>query len=166
LEQRLPERMRNLGKIVRLEKSDEFKRCIRENPDEHQMCRDTANKNWRHADDTAQGAPLRKRLTVLVHPRSHLSHKASNCGENVLRFIVNVFTFDVHYRIACSRPHGIQRCIDLIEELLIRRIAPSGCGAPNQFILNVPKYCPPRLVAIFDRVRDTQAFCYGIDPSL
>jgi hypothetical protein len=44
LEQRLPERMRNLAKIVRLEKSDEFKRCIKENPDKHQMCRDTADK--------------------------------------------------------------------------------------------------------------------------
>jgi len=44
LENRLPERMRNLAKIVRLEKSDEFKRCIKENPDEHQMCRDTADK--------------------------------------------------------------------------------------------------------------------------
>src|SRR5262249_17934807 len=44
LEQRLPERMRNLAKTVRLEKSDEFKRCIKENPDKHQMCRDTADK--------------------------------------------------------------------------------------------------------------------------
>jgi hypothetical protein len=44
LEDRLPEKMRNLAKIVRLEKSDEFKRCIKENPDKHQMCRDTADK--------------------------------------------------------------------------------------------------------------------------
>lgn len=44
LEDRLPERMRNLAKIVRLEKSDEFKRCIKENPDKHQMCRDMAEK--------------------------------------------------------------------------------------------------------------------------
>ncbi len=44
LETRLPERMRDLAKIVRLEKSDEFKRCIKENPDKHQMCRDTADK--------------------------------------------------------------------------------------------------------------------------
>jgi len=44
LEERLPERMRNLAKIVRLEKSDEFKRCLKENPDEHQMCRDVAEK--------------------------------------------------------------------------------------------------------------------------
>jgi hypothetical protein len=44
LEDRLPERIRNLAKIVRLEKSDEFKRCIKENPDKHQMCRDTADK--------------------------------------------------------------------------------------------------------------------------
>jgi tetratricopeptide (TPR) repeat protein len=44
LENRLPERMRNLAKIVRLEKSDEFKRCLKENPDEHQMCRDVAEE--------------------------------------------------------------------------------------------------------------------------
>jgi hypothetical protein len=44
LEDRLPEKIRNLAKIVRLEKSDEFKRCIKENPDKHQMCRDTADK--------------------------------------------------------------------------------------------------------------------------
>jgi Bacterial SH3 domain len=44
LEDRLPERIRNLAKIVRLEKSDEFKRCIKENPDEHQMCRDVAEE--------------------------------------------------------------------------------------------------------------------------
>jgi hypothetical protein len=40
----LPEVMRDLAKIVRLEKSDEFKHCLKENPDEHQMCRDTAEK--------------------------------------------------------------------------------------------------------------------------
>jgi Bacterial SH3 domain len=44
LEGRLPERIRDLAKIVRLEKSDEFKRCLKENPDEHQMCRDVAEK--------------------------------------------------------------------------------------------------------------------------
>jgi hypothetical protein len=44
LEERLPERIRDLAKIVRLEKSDEFKRCLKENPDEHQMCRDVAEE--------------------------------------------------------------------------------------------------------------------------
>jgi hypothetical protein len=44
LEQELPKRIRDLAKVVRLEKSDEFKRCIKENPDKHQMCRDTADK--------------------------------------------------------------------------------------------------------------------------
>jgi hypothetical protein len=44
LEDRLPERMRNLANIVRLEKSDEFKRCLKKNPDEHQMCRDVAEQ--------------------------------------------------------------------------------------------------------------------------
>jgi hypothetical protein len=53
LEDRLPEKMRNLAKIVRLEKSDEFKRCIKENPDKHQMCRDTADtaKEAERVDD-------------------------------------------------------------------------------------------------------------------
>jgi hypothetical protein len=44
LEERLPERIRDLAKIVRLENSDEFKRCLKENPDEHQMCRDVAEE--------------------------------------------------------------------------------------------------------------------------
>jgi hypothetical protein len=44
LEERLPERIRDLAKIVRLEKSDEFKRCLEENPDEYQMCRDVAEE--------------------------------------------------------------------------------------------------------------------------
>jgi uncharacterized protein YraI len=44
LETRLPEHMRDLAKIVRLEKSDEFKHCLEENPDEHQMCRDVAEE--------------------------------------------------------------------------------------------------------------------------
>jgi hypothetical protein len=42
--ERLPQVMRDLPKIIRLEKSDEFKRCLKENPDEHQMCRDVAEK--------------------------------------------------------------------------------------------------------------------------
>jgi len=50
LENRLPERMRNLAKIVRLEKSDEFKRCLKENPDEHQMCRDVAEEKLNTKD--------------------------------------------------------------------------------------------------------------------
>jgi hypothetical protein len=41
---RLLEVMRNLPKIVRLEKSDEFKRCLKENPDKHEMCRDVAEE--------------------------------------------------------------------------------------------------------------------------
>jgi hypothetical protein len=44
LEDRLPEAMRDLAKIVRLEKSHEFKHCLEENPDEHQMCRDVAEE--------------------------------------------------------------------------------------------------------------------------
>jgi hypothetical protein len=44
LETRLPEHMRDLAKIVRLEKSDEFKHCLEENPDEYQMCRDVAEE--------------------------------------------------------------------------------------------------------------------------
>jgi hypothetical protein len=42
--ERLPQVIRDLAKIVRLEKSDLFKRCLEENPDEHQMCRDVAEE--------------------------------------------------------------------------------------------------------------------------
>jgi hypothetical protein len=44
LEDRLPERIRDLAKVVRLEKSDQFKQCLQENPGEHQMCRDVAEE--------------------------------------------------------------------------------------------------------------------------
>ena len=45
LEDRLPEKMRDLAKIVRLENTDEFKRCLAERPDTtYQMCRDRAEE--------------------------------------------------------------------------------------------------------------------------
>jgi hypothetical protein len=43
-ELKLPNKIRNLAKIVRLEKSGEFKRCLEENPGEHQKCRDVAEE--------------------------------------------------------------------------------------------------------------------------
>jgi len=37
-------RLEDLPRIIRIEKSDEFKQCFRENPDEPEMCRDVAEE--------------------------------------------------------------------------------------------------------------------------
>jgi hypothetical protein len=36
--------LEDLPRIIPIEKSDEFKQCFRENPDEPEMCRDVAEE--------------------------------------------------------------------------------------------------------------------------